>query len=149
MSPTDHRRRHRAERDLHARPLILVLHQSPTVRQALLVTLDLHGFDVVVTGDPSEAVALLNYALPSVVIADLAIAGIDCMELLERLSANHEPADVPIIVFEHDRLAPRFSHFSVNGVHHVRREDGVGRLLEVLGSVAGPSRSPGGDRPAA
>jgi hypothetical protein len=44
---------HPADQSIDHRPLVLVVHHSPTVRQALLVTLDLDGFEVLGTGRPA------------------------------------------------------------------------------------------------
>jgi hypothetical protein len=45
--------------ELRDRPIALVVHVSPTMRRALLVTLDLDGFDVRAAGDAGEALLRL------------------------------------------------------------------------------------------
>lgn len=136
MSSIDTPHRHRAEQSLDDRPLVLVVHSSPSVRHALLVTLDLDGFDVLLTGDSATAVSVLADAHPRVVIADLAAGGAGNGALLRRLKSDARTADIPVIHFGQREAAPAKSDFSVNGVHHVRREEGVSRLLAVLHEVA-------------
>lgn len=149
MTSTDTPHRHRAEQSLDDRPLILVVHRSPSVRHALLVTLDLDGFDVLPTGDSAAAVSLLADAHPRVVIADLAIGGTRDGALLHRLKSDAETAGIPVIHFGQRGAESAEWDFSVNGVRHVRREEGVSRLLEVLHEVADQTRPLLRDGPAA
>ena len=144
MTATDTPHRHRAEQTLDDRPLVLVVHDSPSVRHALLVTLDLDGFDVLLTGDSATAVSVLADAHPRVVIADLAVGGAGDGALLDRLKSDVETAEIPVIHFGQHGAASAEWDFSVNGIHHVRREEGVSRLLAVLHEISSQTRSPGG-----
>jgi PleD family two-component response regulator len=97
MSCTPHG--HPAEQSLDDRPLVLVVHRSPTVRQALLVTLDLDGFDVLVAADGAEASALLLEMRPRFVIADLAASDEHLDDFLRRLRSDVKTACIPVIDF--------------------------------------------------
>jgi CheY-like chemotaxis protein len=90
---------HPAEQSLDDRPLVLVVQRSPTVRQALLVTLDLDGFEVLVAADGAEASALLLEMRPRCVIADLAASDDHLDDFLRRLRSDVETARTPVIDF--------------------------------------------------
>jgi len=123
---------------LDRRPVVLVVHSSPALRHALFVTLDLDGFDVLVTGDATEATLMLTTMQPEVVIADLSMASEVDGELLRRMRSDASMAHVPLILIS--RLLDRspVGEWSVNGVHHVSSGDGVGGLLHVLHELVGP-----------
>jgi CheY-like chemotaxis protein len=95
LTPHDHP----AEQSLDDRPLVFVVHRSPTVRQALLVTLDLDGFEVLVAADGAEASALLLEMRPRFVIADLAASDEHLDDFLRRLRSDAETARTPVIDF--------------------------------------------------
>ena len=132
MTAIHHPARHSADPRLTGRPLVLVAHISPTARQALLVTLDLLGFDVLVAGDELAALALLADLEPHVLVTDPIMWSTAGEQLVDRLGSVDDASRVPIIVFGRSALQPKATAFSVNGVHHIRSEDGVSRLVELL-----------------
>jgi CheY-like chemotaxis protein len=152
VTAVHHPARRSADPKLTGRPLVLVAHISPSARQALLVTLDLLGFDVLVAGDEVTALALLADLQPHVVVIDPVLWSTAGDHLLERLHADDTAGRTPIIVFGRSAAQPRATTFSVNGVHHLRSEDGVSRLVDLLYQLnhAGCSgHGPGGDGAAA
>ena len=118
--------------ELRDRPIALVVHASPTMRRALLVTLDLDGFDVRAAGDASEALFRLAEEQPQVVVAEL---GVDCepaAELFSRLRSNPATRNTPLVLISTTPAASPLREWSMSGVHHVPMENGLSRLLDVL-----------------
>ena len=151
MTAVHHPARRSSDPKLTGRPLVLVAHISPSARQALLVTLDLLDFDVLVAGDEVAALALLADLRPHVVVTD-PVLWRTAEHLLERLLSDDAGERTPIVVFGRSAASPRATSFSVNGVHHVRSEDGVNGLVDLLYQLtdAGcPGDGPGGDGSAA
>jgi len=134
MSSAPKRDGHSALRSLDDRPFVLVIHRSPTIRHALLITLDLDGFDVLTMEDHSEAGDIFAYAPPSVIIADLAGASVAQSEFLRRAQSAH----VPVIAFDERAAASTHAAEMVTGVQHIRRQDGVSHLLDVLHEITEP-----------
>lgn len=128
---------HPADPNVDGRPVVLVIHPSPTVRHALLVTLDLEGFDVVLTTECGEAAAVLAHTRPQAVIADLVAAECEQGDLLRSLQSGAGAADIPLIVFDQHPASSQPEDLGRNGVRYVHREAGVGRLLAVLHEMTG------------
>ena len=117
---------------LEGRPIALVVHASPTVRHALFVTLDLDGFDVLVARDAAEAVVLLADEQPKVVVAELTAGGAGLGDLLRRLRSDATTMHIPVILISRDGATPPVRKWIEDGVQHVRLDDGVDRLLDLL-----------------
>jgi len=118
--------------ELRDRPIVLVVHVSPTMRRALLVTLDLDGFDVRAAGDAGEALFRLAEEQPQVVVAEL---GVDCegvADLFSQLRSNPATRSTPLVLISTAPAASPLREWSISGVHHVPVEDGLSRLLDVL-----------------
>ena len=141
---------HPVEQNLDHRPLVLVVHRSPSVRQALLVTLDLDGFDVLVAADGAEASALLLEMRPHMVIADLGVADDHVAEFLGRLRADTATAHIPVIDFGQTLRRPSRADRADGTTDRIPRADSLSSLLDLLRRMAdAPSRTPGDARPVA
>jgi len=127
-----------ASSQLHDRPIALVVHSSPTVRRALLVTLDLDGFDVRTVGDASEAVLRLSDEQPQVIIAE---SGQECEEvanLFSQLRSTAANRHIPLILFSISPAATPAREWSMSGVHHVPLKQGLDHFLDVLHETVNP-----------
>jgi len=110
------------------RPFVLVVHHSASVRYALLKTLDFDGFDVMTMEDGDEALTVLAWAPPHVIVVDAAAVAAAKDALLQRAEAAH----IPVIAFDKGLLPTPVEGSMVAWIQRVRREDGVGQLLAVL-----------------
>ena len=54
-----------------ARPLVLAVDDSPTIRKLLTMTLERQGFDVISAADGVEALTVLSEQLPDVILSDI------------------------------------------------------------------------------
>jgi CheY-like chemotaxis protein len=79
------------------RPLILIVEDDPETRSLYAEALRLHGFH---TDDAHNGFQALEKALgdhPDLVVADIAVPGIDGIELCRRLRADARTREMPII----------------------------------------------------
>jgi len=123
---------HPAEQSIDHRPLVLVVHQSPTVRQALLVTLDLDGFEVLVAADCAEASALLAEMRPRIVVADLAARDEHADDFIGRLRSDVDTARVPIIDFGNPSRPPAAGRDARDDARRTVTADSIVALLDIL-----------------
>lgn len=75
---------------------VLVVEESPTQATQIRFLLEDAGFEVETARDGVEGLARIGRAAPEVVVADLVMAGMNGLELVEALRARH-PA-VPIVL---------------------------------------------------
>jgi DNA-binding NarL/FixJ family response regulator len=122
------------------RPIVLVIHASPTVRHALFVTLDLDGFDVCVGGDAAEAILRLAGEKPQAVIAELTAEDTARSDLSQQLRSEPATMHIPLILLSRGSAASHVRERSVSGPHHVALDDGIDRLLDVLHHTVDPLR---------
>lgn len=77
--------------------VILIVDDTPTNLEVLLVLLETAGFKVVVAEDGESAIALAEYAPPDLILLDVLMPGIDGFETCRRLKANSVTQEIPII----------------------------------------------------
>jgi CheY-like chemotaxis protein len=123
---------------LDNRPIVLVIHGSPTVRHALFVTLDLNGFDVRAVGDAAEAVIWLADDSPHAMVVELPVGGAGEGDLLQQLRSEEATNDTPLILLSRYAAAPPIGEWSMSCVRQVALEDGIDRLLDVLYEIVQP-----------
>ena len=88
------RSRSRERRDAEERVRVLAVDDDPNHLRYIRATLVEAGFAPVVTGDPAEAVRLMEEERPELALLDLMLPGIDGMDLMRDILAV---ADVPVI----------------------------------------------------
>jgi two-component system response regulator MprA len=73
---------------------LLVVDDDPSVREALALVLDLHGFEVSIAEDGREAIRTLAVAPPDAVILDVLMPGLDGLEVCRRIRASGDRTPV-------------------------------------------------------
>jgi twitching motility two-component system response regulator PilG len=81
-----------------SRGIILIIDDSPTVLKIVGVTLERHGYQVMVASGAIEALAKLNEALPDLILLDITMPNVDGYQLCKLLRANDKTRDIPIIM---------------------------------------------------
>jgi CheY-like chemotaxis protein len=76
---------------------ILVVDDNATNLKLASEVLELEGFEVLRAGDADEALALLRRDLPSLILMDIALPGMDGLELTRCLRADPALRSVPIV----------------------------------------------------
>jgi two-component system, OmpR family, response regulator MprA len=78
----------------HGHMRLLVVDDDPSVREALALVLDLHGFEVSTAVDGREAIRTLAVAPPDAVILDVLMPGLDGLEVCRRIRATGDRTPV-------------------------------------------------------
>ena len=94
LKPAAARSRPRDQEDLGTRVRVLAVDDDPNDLRYVRDTLAESGYVPVVTGDPGEALRLMEEEKPALVLLDLMLPGIDGIELMRDIL---EMADVPVI----------------------------------------------------
>jgi CheY-like chemotaxis protein len=79
-------------------PKIVVIDDTTEILDLIDVVLSDEGFEVVLCRDAADALATVATELPSLVIADLRMAGVERWELVDALTADPRTGSTPIIV---------------------------------------------------
>jgi signal transduction histidine kinase len=121
----------------HDRRTVVVIDDDPLDLDLVEAVLAPEGYTVVRAASGEEGVRLVGHEKPLVVLLDLLMPDMDGFEVAERLRADPDTANVPIIVLTHmemtradrDRLAGRVSHLAQKG--HLDRA----ALVELVGRL--------------
>lgn len=81
---------------------ILLVEDAPFLRFAFARLLRLHGYDVKEANDGREALDFVNEFRPQIIVTDLRMPVMDGVELIRRLRADPETADLPILAITAD-----------------------------------------------
>jgi CheY-like chemotaxis protein len=105
---------------VEARPLILLVEDHADTRQLYAEVLAA-WFDILEAADGREALAVLQARIPSLVITDFSLPGMDGFELIRQMRENRSTERVPVICLS-----------GYGGSAHERkaREVGCDRVLE-------------------
>jgi CheY-like chemotaxis protein len=79
-------------------PRVLVVDDSPDIRQLITVNLELEGFEVRPASDGAEALEVLRAWRPDAMTLDVQMPGLDGFSTLERLRADPSYADLPVVM---------------------------------------------------
>jgi DNA-binding response OmpR family regulator len=94
--------------DLDARPRILVVEDNETLAFGLKSNLEFEGWNVQIAADGSDALAAATAFDPDLILLDLALPGIDGMELLRLWRTNDRITRIVVLsakAAEVDRVA--------------------------------------------
>jgi CheY-like chemotaxis protein len=84
-----------------SRPLILVIEDDHAIRQALCLSLDMLGYDVVSAANGQEGLTTLTGApsspRPCLILLDLMMPVMDGWEFVEALSTDETLARIPVV----------------------------------------------------
>ena len=78
--------------------MIYCVEDDLSIRELIIYTLKLSGFDAQGYGDAEEFFEALKNRLPDLVILDIMLSGKDGLEILEELKSSNEYKDIPVIM---------------------------------------------------
>lgn len=84
--------------DGEARPLILIVDDSITVRSHTARTLERAGFQSLAASNGEEALSLIPQNRPALILSDIEMPRMDGFVLLKRLRAQNDTARIPIVM---------------------------------------------------
>ena len=82
----------------HETPRILLVEEEPVLAEITRFRLELLGYNVVHTGNAEDALTWLQKDLPSLIIVDQMLPGMDGTDLLNRLSNDEQTSEIPVIL---------------------------------------------------
>lgn len=80
------------------RPLILVVEDDPRSQELMKVILRLAGFEVIVAGEPQEAIALLATVRPALALVDYMMPGMNGVEFCRWVRLQPEHAALRLVL---------------------------------------------------
>ena len=80
------------------RPLILVVEDDPRSQELMKVILRLAGFEVIVAGEPQEAIALLATVRPALALVDYVMPGMNGVEFCRWVRLQPEHAALRLVL---------------------------------------------------
>ena len=121
-----------------ARGLVLLVEDDAETRLAYRMLLEHAGWSVDEAGDGLQALRMVNGVLPSVVVIDISIPGVDGWEMARRLKLDERTRDVPLLLvtghsLDEDRRRARdlgCAGYLVKPVAPLRLVEEVERLVE-------------------
>lgn len=78
---------------------ILIVDDSPTVREMVKARLELNGFEVITACDGQEAIEKTQALSPDLIIMDIMMPGMDGYTALRELRKNEKTQLIPMIMF--------------------------------------------------
>jgi len=84
--------------DLTPREVVLVVDDDPAMRDLVGRYLDQNGFKTVLAADGPRALGLAREVHPLAIVLDVLLPGMDGWEVLRRLKADEETADIPVLM---------------------------------------------------
>lgn len=90
-----------------AKMTVLVIDDDPRALRLARDALSTAGFEPIVTGDPAQAVELMDERRPSVVLLDVMLPGIDGIDLMSEFLATHEVPVIFLSAYDQDELIAR------------------------------------------
>lgn len=80
-----------------SRGLILVVDDSPTIRQVLESTLEKHGFSAALAANGMEALAKIHGSLPDLIVLDVSMPHLDGYRICKIIKDNDLTSHIPVI----------------------------------------------------
>ncbi len=121
-----------------ARGPVLLVEDDVETRLAYRMLLEHAGWSVDEAGDGLQALRMINGVLPSIVVIDISIPGVDGWEMARRLKLDERTRDVPLLLvtghsLDEDRRRARdlgCAGYLVKPVAPSRLVEEVERLVE-------------------
>lgn len=120
------------------KPLVLVVDDNAESRDMVASVLRTRGFAVETADDGPSALERIAQRRPAVVVLDVVLPGMSGMDVLDRIRANPEHADIPVILVtgrssDDDML----EGYKFGADYYIRKPFTPRQLLHGLGLVLG------------
>ncbi len=83
---------------------ILIVDDDPGIRQILAIVLEMHGGKISMASTGKEALAKMRSSLPTMVITDMDMPGMDGRQLLNSIRADADFAHIPVVAITGNQL---------------------------------------------
>ena len=85
---------------------ILIVDDSPYIVDGLVALLKRKGFKPIAAHGGDEAISLLSVNKPDLILLDIMMEPMDGWETLEKIKANSETRDLPVLMFSAKKITP-------------------------------------------
>lgn len=118
---------------------VLIIEDDVDIRESLTQVLEMDGHVVACASDGCQGLAEARRAHPDVILLDLMMPRLDGFGLIERVRADTELQNIPIIVISAKELSREESMTLQESVKAVMKKQGfeAGRLIEEINTVVG------------
>lgn len=114
---------------------VLLVEDSRSVRRAITLALRASGFDVTAVADGNQALAVLGTVGPDVVVTDVAMPGMDGIELVRTLRVREVAVPV-LFVSARDSEHDRRTALAAGGDAYLVKPFGLAELRERVTALA-------------
>ena len=112
---------------------ILIVDDSPYIVDGLVALLKRKGFNPIATHGGDEALALLATTRPDLILLDIMMEPMDGWETLDRLKADPEKKDIPVLMFSAKKITPEEARqHSLNIEDFVSKPVNPAQLLDAI-----------------
>ncbi|MGE0488437.1 MAG: response regulator transcription factor [Vulcanimicrobiota bacterium] len=77
---------------------VLVVDDEPHILRSLATYLEMENFDVTTASSGFEALEKVDESIPDLVVLDVMMPGMDGFEVLDKIRAGAQTADIPVIM---------------------------------------------------
>jgi two-component system OmpR family response regulator len=115
---------------------ILIVDDSPYIVDGLVALLKRKGFKPIAAHGGDEAISLLLTNKPDLILLDIMMEPIDGWETLEKIKANPETRDIPVLMFSAKKISPQEAEeHSLNIEDFVSKPVNPAQLLNSINRV--------------
>jgi DNA-binding response OmpR family regulator len=120
------------------RPLVLVADDEEDIVLLVSAVLSRAGFEVLQASDGAQALQLVRERRPRLVVLDVAMPELDGLDVLRRLRADPETADLPVILLSaRAQEADVALGYAEGASKYIRKPFSPRELVAVAGELVG------------
>jgi DNA-binding response OmpR family regulator len=126
------------------KPTILVIEDDPMAARIAELSLSNEGFKTIVAPNGLKGLKIAQEDPPDLVLLDLMLPGVDGFEVLNRLRAKPQTANVPVVVVSSkSQLTDKQTAEKIGANAYVTKPYKRGELVELVQSLLSERREPG------
>ena len=115
---------------------ILIVDDSPYIVDGLVALLKRKGFKPIAAHGGDEAISLLSGNKPDLILLDIMMEPMDGWETLEKIKANPETHDLPVLMFSAKKITPEEAQeHSLNIEDFVSKPVNPAQLLNAIKQI--------------
>jgi len=115
---------------------ILIVDDSPYIVDGLVALLKRKGFKPIAAHSGEEAISLLSNNKPDIILLDIMMEPMDGWETLEKIKANPETRDLPVLMFSAKKISPEEAQeHSLNIEDFVSKPVNPAQLLDAIKQI--------------
>jgi CheY-like chemotaxis protein len=118
---------------------ILVIDDTPDLQRSIIQFLNMEGYETVGAANGQEALDTLTHTIPDLVITDLLMPVMDGYSFIERIKADAQLRDIPVVVFS---AKPdddsQDKALALGAVRFIRKPGSIDQILDTVNEIMQP-----------